>query len=174
MTNHIAASEWNDYFSRERMTPERLRLIARVHAHIGSCAECRALHERLSECDDALRQLAAMRPAAEPAAFRAVASDAPAAAESESTLAIDIEDGVFLYDTLRLTGDFLRYEFLPAADSPRLTDAYDPDVYMEIIDDQLHLHLPPFPGTELVVDDRRNDRRGQLRIAARAVPAANR
>ena len=172
MTNHIAAPEWRDYFSRERMTPERLRLIARVHAHIGGCAECRALHERLSESDDALRQLTSMRPAAEQAAFRAVASDGPAVAEPESVLSIEFEDGVFLYDTLQLTGDFLRYEFLPAADSPRLADACDPDIYMEIIDGRPHFHFPPFPNIELIPTittiptDGRRGRRGRLRIAA--------
>ena len=174
MTNHITASEWRDYFARGRMTADRLRLFSRVHAHLGSCAECRALHQRLSESNDALRQLLSAQSAPEQAAFLAVASDAPAASVPESTLSIEIENGVFLYNTLSLTGDFLRYEFLPAADSPRLTDAYDPDGYMEIIDDHLNHHLPPFPGTELVIDERRNGRRGQLRIAARAVPAANR
>ena len=72
MTNHITASEWRDYFARGRMTADRLRLFSRVHAHLGSCAECRALHQRLSESNDALRQLLSAQSAPEQAAFLAV------------------------------------------------------------------------------------------------------
>lgn len=148
MTNHISASEWRDYFARGRMSADRLRLFSRVHAHLGSCAECRALHDRLSASDDALRRFLSAQSAPEQAAYLAVASDAPAASVSESALSIEIENGVFLYDTLSLSGDFLRYEFLPEADSPHLVDAYDPEICMEIVDNHLSLHFRPFPGSD--------------------------
>lgn len=148
MTNHITAAEWRDYFARGRMTPEHLRLISRVHAHLGRCAECRALHDRLSESDDALRQLLSAQSTPEQAAYRAVASDAPAASAPESTLSIEIENGLFLYDTLSLTGDFLRYEFLPESDSPYLADACDPEIRMEIVGNHLSLHFRAFPGAD--------------------------
>lgn len=148
MTNHITDSEWRDYFARGRMTADRLRLFSRVHAHLGSCAECRALHQHLSESSDALRRLLSAQSAPEQAAYLAVASDAPAASVPESTLSIEIENGVFLYGTLSLTGDFLRYEFLPESDSPCLADACDPEIRMEIADNHLSLHFRPFPGTD--------------------------
>lgn len=183
MTNHITDSEWRDYFARGRMTADRLRLFSRVHAHLGSCAECRALHQRLSESSDALRRFLSAQSAPEQAAFLAVASDAPAASVPESTLSIEIENGVFLYDTLALTGDFLRYEFLPKSDFPRLADACDPEIRMEIVDNHLSLHFRPFPGTDqlpvLLIDGAPYPLETPLpsphcHLLLRAVPADNR
>lgn len=149
MNNHITSEEWRAYLAGGRITPERLRLMSKIHAHMGACAECRALHDKLTSANEALRRFSPAPVAREEVAYRAVASDAPARAESGSTLSIDIENGLFLYDTLVLTGDFLRYAFEPEADSPRLTDACDPDIWMEISDGELNLHLHAFPGTRL-------------------------
>lgn len=165
MNNHITSEEWRAYLSGGRFTSERLRLMSRVHAHLGHCEVCRAMHRKLTESSEALRSYAVYAQSeAEPAAYRAVASDAPSAEADdygELTICVDVARGCFLYDTLTLCGDCEKYVFQPEADAPRLEDDCDPDVWMSIEDGRLRLSFPCPSGIQptahILIGDERLD-----------------
>lgn len=146
MNDHITSEEWRAYLAGGRFTSERLRLMSRVHAHLGRCETCRALHRALTRSSGALKDYVAAEPLeVEPAAYRAVADDAPFAGAEDCgalTIRVDAARGRFLYGTLSLRGDCEKYIFLPEADGSRLTDACDPHVWMALEDGRLRLSFP--------------------------------
>ena len=150
MINHITNAEWLEYFSGGAFTPERLRLLARVHAHIGSCEQCRELHRRRTRMASAT---SAMEPRyAAPNAYRAVADETPSEKQRDwLTVLVEMSStgGHFLFSTLYLEGDFEKYVFLPEEDSPRLTDECDPNVWMALDGGALQIRLPKWSGLPL-------------------------
>jgi len=148
MNNHITNAEWAEYQSGKGLGMDRLQLIARVHAHIGSCEKCRKLHEDFVQFRNRLDAFSsASRVVALPSAYRAVASDGMGEPADElGTLSIDFENlpggGRFRYDSLEVGGDCEKYAFAPEEDGPKLADACDEGTWMEIADGMLRLSFP--------------------------------
>lgn len=152
MMEHISDAEWIAYLSAERMTPEVMNLYAKVHAHIGVCAECRALHDRITRVGTALNVLDfSTKPSV--SAFRAVADDQPdEVCEEYGTLSIELCGGRFLPDTLITEGDAEKYSFLCGEDGTRLTDDCDDETYIAIEDGTLHLNFPGEVDLRLIAE----------------------
>ena len=128
-----------EYMTPQRLTPERLQFLARVHAHMGACEVCRALitdaaHFRsLNEN----RDFTANRETEADFAYAAVASDQADDDLSEPDfLSIRAAAGTsaqFLRDSLVLSGD------------AQLTDAFDPACTLQIRDNAIGISLPDNP-----------------------------
>lgn len=153
MTEHITTQEWLEYFSCKTFSPEHMKLLGRVHAHIASCEECRAVHSAAVQLDQSL-YTAASSDAVEaiPAAYRAVASqpgmagDDPVIPETGSRIFVGFEvsesGAKFIPDQLSLSGDAERYVFLLSDDGACLADDFDEDTRMTIENGRLTVSLP--------------------------------
>lgn len=152
MIEHISDAEWIDYLSAERMTPEVMNLYAKIHAHIGVCAECRALHDRITRVGTALNVLNfSTKPTV--SAFRAVADDQPEEGNEEyGALSVEIYGGCFLPNTLLAEGDAEKYCFLCEEDATRLTDDCDDETYIAVEDGTLHLNFPGEVDLRLIAE----------------------
>lgn len=149
MSEHITNQEWIEYLSCTEFGEEQLKLFARVHAHIGACAECRALHAASTRSMDTLRAYAPVSVSAIPSAYRAVAAQPATDEDAEdigSMIAVPFEvtaDGArFKASQLMLTGEAERFVFVAAADNKRLTDDFDDATYIELAADGLIISLP--------------------------------
>lgn len=152
MMNHITSAEWSEYFTPGRMTEDRLALVARVHAHVGSCEQCRELYTRALAAREALKRYTAAAAVASTAtAFRAVAGDAPAAENGcfgELSIIVDIAASAFLMDTLEQSGDCEKYAFELSPDAACLVDECDENTSMRFADGKLVLSFPCIPGVQ--------------------------
>ena len=144
MNNHITNAEWAEYKEGRGSGEERLKLFARVHAHIGSCEMCRKMHEDYILFRSRMEAFSERgRVAAMPGGYRAVASAGVDESLGElGVMKIEAEGGRFLYETLEVSGDCEKYAFVPEEDTPRLVDECDEATWMEIEDGKLKLSFP--------------------------------
>ena len=54
---HISSEEMLEFFSANRITPEYIKLLARINAHVSSCEECRKAYDSLHDADEALDKI---------------------------------------------------------------------------------------------------------------------
>ena len=152
MNNHITSAEWAEYKEGKGSGEERLKLFARVHAHIGSCEMCRKMHEDYVLFRSRMEAFSEKgKAAAMPGGYRAVASAEMDASFGElGVLSVELGDGKFLYETLEVSGDCEKYAFVPEEDAPRLVDECDEGTWMEIEDGKLRLSFPENDEVEVV------------------------
>lgn len=138
---HITNAEWLDYWTKSNITPEKLRLYARVHAHIGKCAHCNAIHQTVSSAQEALKTYRLLienstksenHPGTRasvvevPNEYRAVAGSTHTQ-QFDPDIAVEIvfTGGTYRFvpNSLLYKGDGRMYEFQPDKEMRCLTDA---------------------------------------------------
>lgn len=140
-----------EYMTPQRLTPERLQFLARVHAHMGSCEACRALITDAARFRslNGDREFTANRETEADFAYAAVASDqADDDLAEPDFLSIRAAAGTgaqFLRDSLVLSGDAGKYEFAFSENDAQLTDAFDPACTLQIRDNAIEISLPDNP-----------------------------
>lgn len=158
--NCITTEEWAKYISAsgKELSKDFLELAKRVHAHIGSCSECRALYEAYIRAEDALTDyLNAAESYSEQSAYLAVASDSfEDACEVLGELSISIrvngEKGRFCLDTLEVSGACERYRFEPQNFGSSLIHAGNANTWMRIEGGNLYLSFPEYGGVQVEAD----------------------
>ena len=130
MDQHISREEWTALFSNPYPGADRMRLQARVAAHLNGCAACRELYEKGRALQAAARAMAASgQSAASRSAFRAVAdAEGPARAADgplgRLCVCVDsgTDDAAFIEDTLETEGCANKYALNPEDDGRCLLD----------------------------------------------------
>lgn len=156
----ITTEEWAAFISAtgKDLSEDFLELVKRIHAHIGRCAECRALYEAFVAADNALDEyLDSSDRGFRDSAYQAVAADdfgEKSAICGELSISIRMEAGAgrFCLETLSASGACMRYKFDAKKYGSTLVHAGNNSTWMSIEDGRLRLSFPEYGGMQVVAD----------------------